>query len=262
MTDALVPDLPAVRPGARAWTATALAEARMVSRDTAGLVVPVLLPALVLVMTGNQEGLDSVLPGADGRTAFDVHLVPLTVAFVISMVGIVNMPSFLAAYRHTGVLRRLGVTPASPGMVLVAQAVVGVAQIVAGLAVTLAVAVVAFGGQLPVDGLVAAGVLLLSVAACLALGMLVAAVARTAQSAVAIGLVVFLGTAAVGGLFGGLNNVPAALADVGTVLPYGATVAALGAAWAGVAVPVSAVVGLAVTTVVGGALAAFWFRWE
>lgn len=262
MTDALVPDLPAVRPRARAWTATALAEARMVSRDTAGLVVPVLLPALILVMTGNQEGLDTALPGADGRTAFDVHLVPLTVAFVVAMVGIVNMPSFLAAYRHTGVLRRLGVTPASPGMVLVAQAVVGVVQIVVGLAVTLAVAVAAFDGHLPVDGWVAAGVLALSVAACLALGMLVAAVASTAQSAVAIGLVVFLGTAAVGGLFGGLANLPEHLAEIGTLLPFGATVEALGAAWGGYPVPISAVVGLAVTTAVSGALAAVWFRWE
>jgi ABC-2 type transport system permease protein len=262
MTDAFVPELRAVRPGARAWTMTALAETRVVVRDTAGLVGPLFLPALILVMTGSQQGLDEQIPGAGGRTAFDVHLVPLSVTFIVAMVGIVNLPSFLATYRHTGVLRRLGVTPASPMMVLVAQAAVSVAQILVSLVVTLGVAVLAFDAHLPVDGWVAAGVLVLSITAYLALGMLVAAVAPTAQSALAIGLVVFLGSAAVGGLFGGLNNLPAALADVGTVLPYGATVAALGAAWAGFAVPVSAVVGLAVTTVVGGALAALWFRWE
>jgi ABC-2 type transport system permease protein len=262
MTDAFVPDLPVVRPGARAWFMTALAETRMVARDTAGLVVPVFLPALILVMTGNQTGLDTPLPDADGRTAFDVHLLPLTVAFVVAMVAIVNMPSFLAAYRHTGVLRRLGATPASPMMVLVAQAAVSVAQILVGLAVTLGVARVGFGAHVPVDGWIAAGVLALSVAACLALGLLVAAVAPTPQSAVAIGLVVFLGTAAVGGLFGGLANLPEPVATVGTLLPFGATVEALGAAWGGYPVPTSAVVGLAVTTGAGGLLAAARFRWE
>jgi ABC-2 type transport system permease protein len=262
MTDTLVPDLPVVRPGARAWSATVLAEARMVTRDIAGLVVPLFLPALILVMTGNQAGLDTPIPGADGRTAFEIHVLPLTVAFVIAMVGIVNMPSFLAAYRRTGVLRRLGVTPASPMMVLVAQAVVAVAQILVGLAVTFGVAAIGFGAHVPVDIWAAAGVLALSSTACLGLGMLVAAVAPTPQSAIAIGLVLFLGTAAVGGLFGGLQNLPAALADIGSVLPFGATVEALGAAWAGVTVPVSAVVGLVVTTVVSGALAVLWFRWE
>jgi ABC-2 type transport system permease protein len=262
MTDTLIPRLPEVRPGVRAWFTMAVAEAKMVARDTAGLIVPIGMPVLILVMNGAQGGAETVIPGTGGRTAFDLYLLPLTLAFVVAMVGVVNMPSFLATYRRTGVLRRLGVTPASPVMVLVAQAVVGIAQILVGLALTLGVAFVAYGAHAPAAPWTAAGVLALAIAAMYAVGMLVAAVSPTPQSSVAIGLVAFLGMAAVGGLFGGRQNLPDAVADIGGVLPFGATVDALGAAWTGAPVPASAVVGLVVATLVGTLLSALWFRWE
>lgn len=262
MTDTLTPSLAEVRPGARAWLAMTAAEAKVVARDTAGLIVPLGMPTLILVMNGISFDTDVVIPGTGGRTALDIFVLPITLAFVVAMVGVVNMPSFLAAYRRTGILRRLGVTPASPVMVLVAQAVVGIVQILLGLVLTLGVAWVAFGAHPPVDGWTAVAVLALTVAAMYGVGMLVAAIAPTPQSAVAIGLVAFFAMAALGGMFGPRDNLPEPLADVGGMLPFGAAVDALGAAWAGDVVPLSAVAGLAVATVVSSALAALWFRWE
>ena len=251
-----------VRPPARAWGALVLAEARMVARDTAGLVVPLGMPVLILVMNGIAFDTDVVVPGSGGRTAFDVYVLPITLTFVVAMVGVVNMPSFLAAYRRTGILRRLGVTPASPVMVLVAQAVVGVAQIALGVAVAGTVAALAFDASAPASPWAALGVLALAVAAMYGVGMLVAAVAPTPQSAVAIGLVAFFALGAVGGLFGPRENLPDALAQVGGVLPFGAAVDALTATWAGAAVPASALLGLVAAAVVPGAVAAVLFRWE
>ncbi|MEU2199077.1 ABC transporter permease [Isoptericola sp. NPDC019482] len=251
-----------VRPGAGAWLALTVAEARMVARDTAGLVVPLGMPLLVLVMNGLSPGLDQVVPGTGGRTALDVYVLPLTLTMVVATVGVINMPSFLAYYRRTGILKRLGVTPASPAMVLGAQAFVGVAQILLGIALALGVAFVWLGASPPTDPWVAAGVLGLAIAAMYAVGMLVAAVAPTPGSAVAIGLVAFFALGALGGLFGPRENLPDALAALGGWLPFGAAIDALGAAWAGVAVPGSALVGLGATTVVAGGAAAAWFRWE
>ncbi|MFI2101918.1 ABC transporter permease [Isoptericola sp. NPDC019693] len=251
-----------VRPGAGAWLALTLAEARMVARDTAGLVIPLGMPLLILVMNGLAPGLDQVVPGTGGRTALDVYVIPLTLTMVVATVGVINMPSFLAYYRRTGILKRLGVTPASPAMVLGAQAFVGVAQILLGIALALGVAVVWLGASTPAAPGVAAGVLALTITAMYAVGMLVAAVARTPGSGVAIGLVAFFGLAALGGMFGPRENLPDVLATLGGWLPFGAAVDALGAAWAGVAVPASALVGLGATTVVAGGAAAVWFRWE
>lgn len=250
------------RPGPGAWLALTVAEARMVARDTAGLVVPLGMPLLILVMNGLSPALDQVVPGTGGRTALDVYVVPLTLTLVVAMVGVVNMPSFVAYYRRAGILRRLGVTPASPAMVLGAQAVVGVAQILLGIALALGVAFAWLGASPPASPGVAAGVLVLAIAAMYAVGMLVAAVAPTPGSAVALGLVAFFALGALGGMFGSRDQLPEALAALGGRLPFGAAVDALGAAWAGVEAPVPALVGLTVTTVVAGVAAAAWFRWE
>ena len=251
-----------VRPGPRAWAALTAAEATVVARDTAGLVVPLGMPVLILVMNGIAFDTAQVLPGTGGRTVFEIYVLPVTLALIATLVGVVNMPSFLATYRRTGILRRLAVTPASPAMVLVAQAVVGVVQIALGMAVALAFAFWQFGAQGPAHAATAAGALALTVAAMYAVGMLVAAVAPTPQSAVAIGMVLFFAMGATGGMFGPRENLPDAVATVGGVLPFGAATNAIAAAWAGLPVPGSVLVSLVASTVVAGALAALWFRWE
>ena len=103
---------------AAGWLALIGAEARMVARDTAGLIVPLGLPLLILVMVGLTT--PRVGPEAlGGRTPLEAIGIPLAAATVVGMVGVVNVPSFLANYRRTGVLRRLGVTPAGPAPVVV-----------------------------------------------------------------------------------------------------------------------------------------------
>ncbi|MCA5893743.1 ABC transporter permease [Isoptericola sp. NEAU-Y5] len=263
-TDDLDAGLPpaAPRPGAAAWLALTVAEAKMVARDTAGLVVPLGMPVLILVMNGLAPGLDQVIPGTGGRTALDVYVIPLTLTLVVALVGVVNMPSFLAYYRRSGILSRLGVTPASPALVLGAQALVGVAQILLGIALALGVAAVWLGASAPARLAAAVGVLALTIAAMYAVGLLVAAVAPTPGSAVAIGLTAFFAQGALGGMFGPRQNLPEALETVGGRLPFGAAVDGLSAAGAGAAVPGQSLVALGACTVVAGAAAAAWFRWE
>ncbi|ANY08525.1 ABC transporter permease [Pseudonocardia sp. HH130630-07] len=239
---------------AAGWLALVGAETRMVARDTAGLVVPLALPLLILTMVG--------FAALGDGTALEVTGLPLAIATVLGLVGIVNVPSFLATYRRSGVLRRLGVTPAGPVPVLVAQAVVGFGQVLAGAGLALVVAVAGFGAGLPAAPWTAAGGLLLATAAFFGLGALVAALARTANAAIAAGLVLFLGTGALGGMFGDPAALPGPLADAGRVLPFGATVQLLGAAWQGVPPGVAPVLGLLGTAVLAGLGAVRWFRWD
>lgn len=247
------------RPGLGSWLTLIRCEAKMVIRDTAGLVVPIGLPLLILVMNASAAGEEEIVAG---RTVLDVYILPLVFTIVIATIGIINMPSFLAYYRRTGILRRLAVTPASPAMVLVAQAVVSLLQAIIGIGVAFAVAVLAFDAQLPVRVGVAIGIVALSLTAMYALGMVVAALAPTPNSAVAIGLVGFFGLGALGGLFGGREALPDTLARLGEWLPFGATVEALSSAWAGQAVESVHLVSLAVSTVVGVVVAAVFFRWD
>lgn len=233
------------------WPGLIGAELKAVARDTAGLVIPVALPLLILV--GNALHVPA--------EALARYVLPIVTATVIGTVGIVNMPSFLAVYRTTGVLRRLAVTPVHPVAVLGAQLVAGALQVLAGVLLAVVVAVAGFGAAAPAAPLLTAAVLVLVTAAMFAVGLVVAAVAPTANSAVAIGLVVFFGIGAVGGMFGPAANLPAPAARTGEVLPFGAAVRALGDAWTGAGAHPAGLLSLAVCTVVCGLLAVRLFRW-
>ncbi|TDC39391.1 ABC transporter permease [Micromonospora sp. 15K316] len=247
------------RPGPRAWLTLTVCEAKMVVRDTAGLVVPIGLPILIMVMNASAAAGEQVV---NGRSALDVYVLPLVLTIVLTSIGVVNMPSFLAYYRRSGILRRLAVTPASPAMVLAAQMVVSLAQAVIGIGAAYAVAVFAYGALPPVDLGVALGVAGLAVAAMYGTGMIVASVAPTPNSAVAIGLIAFFAFGAVGGMFGDTSALPDPLRQVGSWLPFGATVDALSAAWAGTAVDTSSLVGLALSATLGAGVATVFFRWD
>lgn len=259
MTETTTPS--AVRPGPAAWGHMIANEARVVARDTAGLIVPIGLPVLVMIMNG--FGLPrEPLPGTGGLNAMTVFVIPLVLTIVIAVIGMVNMPSFLAMYRKSGVLRRLAVTPAHPLMVLVAQVAVSLAQALIGIAIALAIAVPAFGVGAPANLAGTVGVGLLAIAALYSVGMLVAAVSPTANASVAIGLTAFFVVMALGGGFAPRESLPAVLATVGEVLPFGASVEALRAAWVGGAVDPLHILSLAACTLVCGALAAKFFRWQ
>lgn len=247
------------RPGARSLLVMIGAEARMVVRDTAGLVVPLGLP-LLLLLTNAGPASSQVVEG--GMTALDLFVLPRVIAIIIASIGAINMPSFLAYYRRAGVLRRLAVTPASPIMVLVAQVVVSALQTALGIGIAFTVATVAFGASVPANLGGAIGVLVLASAAMYAVGMVVAAVAPTPNSAVAIGLTTFFVLGALGGMFTSRDALPAVLADVGAALPFGAAVDALVAAWSGAAVTVGQLASFGVTIAVGVGVAAVLFRWE
>ncbi|MBQ1024953.1 ABC transporter permease [Micromonospora sp. C95] len=247
------------RPGLRSLITLVGCEAKMVVRDTAGLVVPLCLP-LMIMLTSAASASRTVV--ANGRTALEVYVLPLVFTMVVAIIGIINMPSFLAYYRRSGILRRLGVTPASPAMILAAQAIVSVLQALVGMTVALLVALLAFGADPPADLGRAVGVVALAMAAMYGAGLIVAAVAPTPNSAVAIGLVAFFVLGALGGMFGGRDSLPEPLAEIGGWLPFGAAVEALSSAWAGSTVAAANLIGLGATVVVAAVVAGVLFRWE
>lgn len=247
------------RPDVQSWLTLIGCEAKMVMRDTAGLIVPLGLPLLIMLTSASAAG-DQVI--FNGLTAFDLFVMPLVLVMVMASISIINMPSFLAYYRRSGILRRLGVTPASPFMVLFAQAVVSFIQAVIGMALAFLIAIFFFNTNAPVNIGTTLGMLALSMTAMYGTGMIVAALAPTPNSAVAIGLVLFLGIGALGGMFGGRDALPPVLADIGGWLPFGAAVDALAAAWAGVAVDPFTIISLVAAAVIGAGIAAIFFRWE
>lgn len=257
MTTTALP--PARRLPAAAWGQMFLAEARMVVRDTSGLIIPIGLPALLMVMNGIGDAATQRMP--DGSTVMNAVIMPLTITMVVALVGVVNMPSFLASYRKYGVLKRLAVTPARPTMILTAQMLVSLAQVLLGVGLMMLVGVAFFGVTLPANlgRALLVGVLLLG--AMYGIGTLIAAVAPTVNAGLALGLVAFFAMLALGGGMGPIATLPDVLRTIGEALPYGAGNAALAAAWTGQQPETSQLLTLGAWAVVTGGLAAKLFRW-
>jgi ABC-2 type transport system permease protein len=184
----------------------------------------------------------------------------MIIVIVIATVGVVNMPSFLATYRKTGVLRRLAVTPLHPAAVLAAQGVAGMIQTAFGVALAVLIAVLA-GAPWPAAPWLTVAALVLATVALFAVGLVVAALAPTVNSALTIGLLAFFGMSSIGGMFGPVDHLPAGVSAVGEALPFGAAVHAVVDTWNGDSVPVANLISLGVCTVVCGLIAVRWFRW-
>lgn len=247
------------RPGFGAWLRLCVCEAKMTARDVAGLVVPLGLPLLILLTSASGASTEVVT--AD-RTVLDLFVLPLVFVMIATMIGVLNMPSFLAYYRRAGILKRLATTPLSPLMVLAAQVAVSFVQAAIGMGIAYGFAAILFGANPPHHPWTAVGVLLATMLAMYGIGMIVASISPTPNSAVAIGLIGFLGIGALGGMFGSREALPDWLAAVGEALPFGAGVEALTAAWAGQPVEPAHLVSLAASVVIGGVVAALLFRWE
>ncbi|ROR72059.1 ABC transporter permease [Bogoriella caseilytica] len=252
---------PARRPGLDAWGQMILAEGRSVVRDTAGLVVPLGLPLLLMLAQafGNSE---QIVPDSGGRSVLEVFILPVTLVMIVALVGVVNMPSFLAMHRKEGLLRRLAATPAHPAMVLVSQVIISALQTAAGFALALGVVGFAFGLRGPVDLARTIGVVLLIAAAMYAVGMLVGALVPSTNAAIAVGLLAFLLMGAAGGMFGGTDNLPQGIATVGEWLPYGAGVQVFEAAWMGQQIETDHLLALGIAVVLGTLSAVRFFRWS
>lgn len=251
----------ASRPPRWAWATLLRTEARLVARDTAGLLLPIGVPVLFMVMNGlGSDGAPQ--PWLDGMTVMDAIAVPGTLVMIVAMFGLINVPSWLATHRQYGVLRRLSTTPARPAMVLVAQVAVNAALGAIGIALALGIAVGGFGisGPRNVGGAVAS--LLLGACALYGAGLIVAAVAPTPNAALAVGLVVFFGTMAAGGGMLPAEGLPPVVARIGELLPFGATLHPLRASWVGDSPSWLHLGVLAVTSIVSLPVAARAFRWR
>ncbi|MCF0092444.1 ABC transporter permease [Micromonospora sp. NPDC049004] len=234
-------------------------EARLYLRDLPTLLTIVGLPTMILVVLGLIPSLREPDPNFDGQN-FVNYFAPSLLVVTLAMVGVNTMPMALATYRERGVLRRLATTPAHPGALLAAQLVVALAAILASALLLIIVGRLAFGVPLPEHPLGFALAFVLGTAALLALGLLVAAVARTTKAAQALAVPLFLLTMFFGGVYLPRFLLPDAVARIGDYTPPG--VQALLDAWTGPSPQPLHLAIMAVIAVTAGAGAAKLFRWE
>jgi ABC-2 type transport system permease protein len=236
-------------------------ELKLFMRDPIAWFFAIAFPPLLLVILGSIPAFREPSEDLGGLRVIDLY-VPIMVGFVLAMLAISVVPTYLATYREKGILRRLSTTPVHPAGLLGAQ--VAMALLIALFAVTLVlgVGIVAFDTALPGQPAGFLVAFVLAAASLLSVGVLVAAVAPSGRAASGIGTMLFFPMMFFAGLYVPRDAMPAVLRRIGDFTPLGAGVQALqdaaGGAWPQ---PLHLAV-MAAFAVVAGLAAAKLFRWE
>lgn len=245
---------------AHAWNAVLRTEFRLFAREPVATVWGFVLPVAAFVVLGVVPGLSDPSPALGGVSYLGVYqsVLPLLGA---SMLALAAMPPVVGAYRERGVLKRYAVTPMSPAAVLGAQLVIQFLAALATGVVVLVVGIVAFDtgpGAMTWGWLLT---LVLSIAALLGLGLVVAAVTPTSKVAGAVGTVLFFPLMFGAGLWIPRASMSVVVRRICDWTPLGAADRAMTATLAGHAPPPLALVALGVYAVVLWSLAVRLFRW-
>jgi ABC-2 type transport system permease protein len=219
-------------------------------------------PVMVLVIFGGIYG-NEPNDQFNGLGTVDVS-VPAYVGLVIAVAGLMSFPLGMVEYRSRGFLRRLRATPARPGQFLTAQVLINIAICAIGTVLLIVVGMLAYGLHAPAHPAAFIGIALLSAAAMFGIGMVVAALAPTEQTAIVIANIVYFPMIFLTGATVPLEIMPAAMKRIADALPLTYAVDALKWAWLDRGGD-SLGLGLGVlggTLVVCTAVSARLFRWE
>jgi ABC-2 type transport system permease protein len=119
-------------------TKLTLTEAKLFLRDPTAVFFTVVFPPLLLGILGAIPAFRQPSEDLGGQRAFVLAILALSV-----------VPTYLATYREKGILRRLATTPVRPSGLLLAQLAIGLGMALAAVTLVLGVGVVAFDTALP-----------------------------------------------------------------------------------------------------------------
>lgn len=249
---------PSVPPGA--FRKIVVNEARLTWRQPAGIIVSIGISVLLVVIFGAIPVFRQKSAQLGGLSAFQAY-VPILMCFAIGLLALAYLPGPLVSYRELGILRRLSTTPVPASWVLGAQIVVQACLIVIS-AITIIVVSLFFGAIVPKNpaGLVLS--IVLCAAAMFAIGMLIAAVAKTSGAARGLMGASFYPLVFFSGLYYPIQLMPTVLQDIAKFTPLGAADIAIQSSVVGHFPPTEPLLVMAGYTLVFGFLARRWFRWE
>jgi ABC-2 type transport system permease protein len=234
-------------------------ETKLLVREPITWLAAVALPTVILLIFGSVFGPEQPDPAFGGLRFIDVF-VPSLIVISVGTLGIQTLPIRLATYREKGVLRRLSTTPAHPLRLLAAQLVIYGVTAIVSLVLLVAVARAGFDVPLPRQPLWYVAAFLLGMGSLYAIGLLVAALAPSSRVATAIAIPLFFAVMFLGGVYLPRVFLPELLVRIGDVTPPG--VQGLQDAWMGTVPDVAPLLGMAVMTLLVGAVAVRLFRWE
>src|SRR5579863_5104610 len=237
-------------------------EIKIFLREPLGAFGSIFLPVLVFVVAGRFMG--GALPPRAIPAEFVRAGLPVFVAVLIALSGVLSLVTIISIYREGGILKRLRATPLRPQAILTAHVVVKLLLTAAtlGLMVLAGKRYYPIGLHAPLFQFTIA--LLISTWSILSIGFLIASIVPTARFAQPIGAAILYPMIALCGIFVPLQSLPRVLQSAARVLPLTYAVSLLqgimkGEAWSAHTGDVAALV---LVFVICTALSGKVFRWE
>jgi ABC-2 type transport system permease protein len=239
----------------------AVVEAKLFLREKAALIGVFGLPVALVLGFGLIPGFSDPQKGLSDQIGTE-FIAAVGVAIILASLGFTAVPMVLGQYRERGVLRRLGVTPVRPLMMLLADMTVWAAAAVISVAMVVAVVRFAFHVPAPVKPVWFTLSVLLGIAAMFTVGLFAAAVAPTARSAAGIGWLLFFPNMFLAGVYFPSEEMSATMRQIGNFTPLGSALHAVRDSWMGIDPRPEYLGIMAAWALVAAALAARFFRWE
>lgn len=236
-------------------------EGRYAWREPYGLLFGVALPVLALVIIGTVPDANKPVTSLGGLSYFSVYF-PVLIAVAIGMLALLSLPGHLADYRQQGILRRMSTTPVPPAWMLAAQVVVNLVLAVVALGILVVASMAGFGLGAPREPGGFTLALLLTLAAMFAIGLWIAAIARSVNVVILVGQLLLFPMLFFAGLWSPRQSMIPVLRNIGDWTPLGASTQALQDSMQGAFPTAQSLLVLVAWAVVFGVLAVRFFRWE
>jgi ABC-2 type transport system permease protein len=252
--------LPARTPRS-AFTKLMQSETKIAWRLPIGLILGVAAPVFVVVIFGAIPGINKPEAKLGGLSYFSVYF-PILIAFSVTILALISLPTHLANYREQGILRRISTTPVPPAWMLAAQVIINLALAIVALGIIVAAGTLAYGLGAPKQPAGFILSLLLTIAAMFTIGLWISAFARSAAVASGIGQLILYPSLFFAGLWLPREVMPSVLRDIGDWTPLGAAVQAMQSSMQGAFPSAQSLLVMLAYALLFGFLAVRYFRWE
>jgi ABC-2 type transport system permease protein len=237
-------------------------EAKLFLREPVGAFFTLIFPVMMLFLFGSIYG---NTPSAifNGLGTIDIS-VPAYTAMIIATTGLMGLTITTAAYRETGVLRRLRATPIRPHLVLVAQLIVLFVMTILGMLLLVIAGKLVYNMRFDGNVLSVLAGFALSCMSFFAIGFVLASLVPTARTAQVVGMVLLYPMLFLSGAGFPRELLPETILKVSKYLPLTHVVTLLRGLWVGEAMKSHlSEIGILFGILVLGVLVSIKiFRWE
>jgi ABC-2 type transport system permease protein len=245
------------RPTSTALRKLTVLELKLAWREPIGLAVCVGIPIILLLIFGLIPSFDKRVVAGNALT-LRTELQPVLIAMVLMMIALISLPMPFVTQRQNQFLRRLSTTPVPRAWLLVAQVAVNLLLALLGIILIIVGDAVFFGVSAP--GFILS--VLLATSAIFALGLVIAATARSTPQAGVMGNILLYPLLFFAGLWIPRQTMSPVMRHISDLTPVGAAVHAMLRSMQGTFPTVGSLAVMVAWAAVFGIAAVKLFRWE